>query len=49
MTARVLLVDDDASIRRFVALALEELEVELVGPPTCRRRASNSPPAASRW
>lgn len=30
MTARVLLVDDDASIRRFVALALEELEVELV-------------------
>jgi CheY-like chemotaxis protein len=27
---RVLLVDDDASIRRFVALALEDLEIELV-------------------
>lgn len=27
---RVLLVDDDPSIRRFVALALEELEVDLV-------------------
>lgn len=30
---RVLLVDDDASIRRFVALALEELEVDLVEVP----------------
>ncbi len=30
---RVLLVDDDASIRRFVALALEELDVELVDVP----------------
>jgi CheY-like chemotaxis protein len=28
--ARVLLVDDDASIRRFVALALEDLDIELV-------------------
>jgi len=27
---RVLLVDDDPSIRRFVALALEDLEIELV-------------------
>lgn len=39
--ARVLLVDDDASIRRFVALALEELEVELVeaeNVPQARRR-----------
>lgn len=27
---RVMLVDDDASIRRFVALALEELEVTLI-------------------
>lgn len=31
--ARVLLVDDDASIRRFVALALEELDVDLVEVP----------------
>lgn len=30
---RVLLVDDDASIRRFVALALEELDVDLVEVP----------------
>jgi len=30
---RVLLVDDDTSIRRFVALALEELDVELVEVP----------------
>lgn len=38
---RVLLVDDDASIRRFVALALDELEVELVeadGVPQARQR-----------
>ena len=41
MTARVLLVDDDASIRRFVALALEELEVELV-------EAANVPQARER-
>lgn len=27
---RVLLVDDDASIRRFVALALEDMDIELV-------------------
>lgn len=27
---RILLVDDDASIRRFVALALEDMDVELV-------------------
>jgi CheY-like chemotaxis protein len=30
---RVLLVDDDASIRRFVVLALEELDIELVEVP----------------
>ena len=30
---RVLLVDDDPSIRRFVALALEQLDVELVDVP----------------
>jgi CheY-like chemotaxis protein len=30
---RVLLVDDDPSIRRFVALALEELDVELIDVP----------------
>lgn len=30
---RVLLVDDDPSIRRFVALALEELDVDLVEAP----------------
>ena len=28
--ARVLLVEDDVSIRRFVALALEDLPVDLV-------------------
>lgn len=30
---RVLLVDDDTSIRRFVALALEELDIDLVDLP----------------
>lgn len=30
---RVLLVDDDPSIRRFVALALEELDIDLVEVP----------------
>ncbi len=38
---RVLLVDDDASIRRFVALALEDLEIELV-------EAENVPQARER-
>lgn len=41
--ARVLLVDDDASIRRFVALALEELEIDLVeaeNVPQARERLS---------
>jgi len=32
--SRVLLVEDDPSIRRFVALALEELPVQLVEAPT---------------
>jgi len=39
--ARVLLVDDDASIRRFVALALDEIDIELVeadGVPQARRQ-----------
>ncbi|TXH59444.1 MAG: response regulator [Burkholderiaceae bacterium] len=39
--ARVLLVDDDASIRRFVALALEDLEIDLV-------EAENVPQARER-
>lgn len=30
---RVLLVDDDASIRRFVEMALEELDIELIACP----------------
>lgn len=38
---RVLLVDDDPSIRRFVALALEDLEIELV-------EAENVPQARAR-
>lgn len=43
---RVLLVDDDASIRRFVALALEDLEVELVdvpGVPQAREALEDGP------
>lgn len=43
---RVLLVDDDASIRRFVALALEDLEVDLVavpGVPQAREALEDGP------
>ena len=44
--ARVLLVDDDASIRRFVALALEELDLDLVevpGVPAAREALHHGP------
>jgi CheY-like chemotaxis protein len=34
--ARILLVDDDPSIRRFVALALEDLEIDLIVCPGVR-------------
>lgn len=43
---RVLLVDDDASIRRFVALALEDMAVELVeveGVPQAREALTGAP------
>lgn len=43
---RVLLVDDDASIRRFVALALEDMAVELVeaeGVPQAREALAGAP------
>lgn len=43
---RVLLVDDDASIRRFVAMALEDMAVELVeaaGVPQAREALRGAP------
>lgn len=45
---RVVLVDDDASIRRFVALALEELPIELVPCASAAeaRQALRAAPAA---
>ncbi|MFT3953915.1 MAG: response regulator [Piscinibacter sp.] len=43
---RVLLVDDDAAIRRFVAMALEDMDIELVqaaGVPQAREALRGAP------